>query len=52
MFTIFYCSFDGLIDKECESYNTRNEAETVLKALESLPTKSSGGRFFIIPSSF
>jgi hypothetical protein len=52
MFTILYCSFDGLIDKECESYNTWNEAAETLLKLESLPTKSSGGRFFIIPPSF
>lgn len=52
MFTIFYCSFDGLIDKECDSYNTWKEAAETLLKLESLPTKSSDGKFFIIPPSF
>lgn len=52
MFTIFYCSFDGLIDKECDSYNTWKEAAETLLKLESLPTKSSDGKFFIIPSFF
>ena len=52
MFTILYCSFDGLIDKECGSYSTQSKAVEALLKLESLPTKSSGGKFFIIPSFF